>query len=154
MKRNIKKTIHWIIAFSTISLITACSEPESTGEEMSITGTIVTSENFEGKTFHVSMFHAQSGIGFQQHPLYEIESFTTQSPNFEHSFLYSPEGNTGLVVYAWLDDDGDGINCTVSSRNDVAGADVNEDFPNSKKNYSIELTDECVGPDWFYPAAD
>ncbi len=154
MKRNIKTTIHWVIVASAIGFISACSEPETTGEEMSIAGTIVTSENFEGKTFHVSIFHAQSGIGFQQHPLYEIESFTTQSPNFEHSFLYSSEGNTGLLVYAWLDSDGDGINCTVSSRNDFAGADLNEDFPNSKKNYSIELTDECVGPDWFYPAAD
>ena len=154
MKVNIKKTIHWVIAILVINVIAACSEPESIGEEMSIAGTIITSENFEGKTFHVSIFHAQSGIGFQQHPLYEIESFTTQSPNFEHSFLYSSEGNTGLVVYAWLDNDGDGINCTVSSRNDVAGADVNEDFPNSKKNYSIELTNQCVGPDWFYPTAD
>ena len=77
MKVNIKKTIHWVIAISVINLIAACSEPESTGEEMSIAGTIITSENFEGKTFHVSIFHAQSGIGFQQHPLYEIESFTT-----------------------------------------------------------------------------
>ena len=79
MKRNINKTIHWVIAFSTISLITACSEPESTGEEMSITGTIVTSENFEGKTFHVSIFHAQSGIGFQQHPLYDCLLYTSDA---------------------------------------------------------------------------
>lgn len=154
MKQNIKKPIQLILITWFIVVVTACSEPETMGEEMTVSGTIITSEDFEGRSFYISIFHAQSGIGFQQHPLYEIDSFTSQSPNFEHTFLYSSEGNSGLVVYAWLDSDSDGINCTMTSRNDFAGADINEDFPNAERSYSIVLTKECVGPDWFYPNAD
>ena len=32
--------------------------------------------------------------------------------------------------------------------------DLNEDFPNSNQSFTIELTQQCVGPDWFYPAAN
>jgi len=154
MKIKIRHTIHFICLVSLALLINACSEPEPEGEEITISGQIITSENIQGKTFNLSVFHAQSGIGFQQHPLYEIESFTSESLNFNHTFIYNSSGNSGLVVYAWLDIDQDGIMCTTQSRDDIAGIDLNEDFPNSNQSFTIELTQQCVGPDWFYPAAN
>ena len=154
MKIKIRHTIHFICLVSLALLINACSEPEPEGEEITISGQIITSENIQGKTFNLSVFHAQSGIGFQQHPLYEIESFTSESLNFNHTFIYNSSGNSGLVVYAWLDIDQDGIMCTTKSRDDIAGIDLNEDFPNSNQSFTIELTQQCVGPDWFYPAAN
>ena len=154
MKNKTKPTMHFICLLSAALLLNACSEPEPEGEEITISGEIITSEDVQGKTFNLSIFHAQSGIGFQQHPLYEIESFTSQSQTFNHTFLYDSSGNTGLVVYAWLDIDQDGIMCTTQSRNDIAGIDLNEDFPNSNQSFTIELTQQCVGPDWFYPAAN
>ena len=154
MKIKIRHTIHFICLVSLALLINACSEPEPEGEEITISGQIITSENIQGKTFNLSVFHAQSGIGFQQHPLYEIESFTSESLNFNHTFIYNSSGNSGLVVYAWLDIDQDGIMCATQSRDDIAGIDLNEDFPNSNQSFTIELTQQCVGPDWFYPAAN
>jgi hypothetical protein len=154
MKIKIRHTIHFICLVSLALLINACSEPGPEGEEITISGQIITSENIQGKTFNLSVFHAQSGIGFQQHPLYEIESFTSESLNFNHTFIYNSSGNSGLVVYAWLDIDQDGIMCTTQSRDDIAGIDLNEDFPNSNQSFTIELTQQCVGPDWFYPAAN
>ncbi len=154
MKIKIKHTIHCICLLSLALLINACSESEPEGEEITISGQIITSEETQGKTFNLSVFHAQSGIGFQQHPLYEIESFTSESMNFNHTFIYNSSGNSGLVVYAWLDIDQDGIMCTTESRDDIAGIDLNEDFPNSNQSFTIELTQQCVGPDWFYPAAN
>ena len=154
MKKNIRQPMHFICLLSVVLLINACSESEPEGQEITISGQIITSEDSQGKTFNLSIFHAQSGIGFQQHPLYEIESFTSQSLNFNHTFIYNSSGNTGLVVYAWLDTDQDGIMCTPQSRDDIAGIDLNEDFPNSNQSFKIELTQQCVGPDWFYPAAN
>jgi hypothetical protein len=154
MKKNIRQSMHFICLLSVALLINACSESQPEGEEITISGQIITSEDVQGKTFNLSVFHAQSGIGFQQHPLYEIESFTSQSLNFNHTFIYNSSGNTGLVVYAWLDTDQDGIMCTPQSRDDIAGIDLNEDFPNSNQSFKIELTQQCVGPDWFYPAAN
>ena len=142
MKKKIRQTTHFICLLSAVLLINACSESEPEGDEITITGEIITSEDSQGKSFNLSIFHAQSGIGFQQHPLYEIESFTSQSQTFNHTFLYNSSGNTGLVVYAWLDVDQDGIMCTTQSRNDVAGIDLNEDFPNSNQSFTIELTQQ------------
>ena len=154
MKKKIRQTTHFICLLSAVLLINACSESEPEGQEITISGQIITSEDSQGKTFNLSIFHAQSGIGFQQHPLYEIESFTSQSPNFNHTFLYNSSGNSGLVVYAWWDIDEDGIMCTTQSRNDIAGIDLNENFPNSNQSFTITLTQQCVGPDWFYPATN
>jgi hypothetical protein len=112
---------------------------------------VTAEQSFAYKTIYVSSFHAQSGIGFQQHPLYEIESFSVESTDFERSFDYDPVGNTGLVVYAWVDNDDDGINCTMDSRNDTSGAAIDESFPETNSTFIIELTENCVGPDWFYP---
>ena len=154
MNNNHRQSMHFICLLSLVLLINACSESEPEGEEITISGQIITSEDVQGKTFNLSVFHAQSGIGFQQHPLYEIESFTSQSLNFNHTFIYNSSGNSGLVVYAWLDIDQDGIMCTPQSRDDIAGIDLNEDFPNSNQSFMIELTQQCVGPDWFYPAAN
>ena len=89
MKIKIKHTIHCICLLSLALLINACSESEPEGEEITISGQITTSEDVQGKTFNLSVFHAQSGIGFQQHPLYEIESFTSESMNFNHTFIYN-----------------------------------------------------------------
>ena len=82
MKKKIRQTTHFICLLSVALLLNACSESEPEGEEITISGQIITSEDVQGKTFNLSVFHAQSGIGFQQHPLYEIESFTSQSLNY------------------------------------------------------------------------
>ena len=88
MKNKIKPTMHFICLLSVALLLNACSESEPEGEEITISGEIITSEDVQGKTFNLSIFHAQSGIGFQQHPLYEIESFTSQSQTFNLSLIH------------------------------------------------------------------
>ena len=145
-----KSHILSFILFSSF-ILTGCSEGEKEFEKKTIRIEVLAEQSFEDKKIYVSTFHAQSGIGFQQHPLYEIESFSVDSTNFERSFDYDSEGNTGLVVYAWVDNDDDGINCTMESRNDTSGAAIDESFPQTNSTFIIELTENCVGPDWFYP---
>ena len=90
-------------------------------DEITISGEVIIDSTLSFSEINFSIFHAISGIGFQEHPLYEIESFTSKSKNFNHTFVYDSAGNTGLVVYAWIDLDQDGILCTPVSRIDLAG---------------------------------
>ena len=152
MKLKMKKKSH-ILSFILFSsfMLAGCSEGEQDFEKKTIRVEVTAEQSLADKTIYVSSFHAQSGIGFQQHPLYEIESFSIESTNFERSFDYDPSGNTGLVVYAWVDNDNDGINCTMDSRDDTSGAAIDESFPQTNTTFIIELTENCVGPDWFYP---
>ena len=152
MQLIIKKKSH-ILSFILFSsfILAGCSEGEQEFEKQIIMVEVTAEQSLEDKTIYVSTYHAQSGIGFQQHPLYEIESFSVESSRFERSFDYDPSGNTGLRVYAWVDNDDDGINCTMDSRDDTSGAAIDESFPETNSAFIIELTENCVGPDWFYP---
>ena len=121
-------------------------------EKIAISGEISIAETIEmNQPINLTIFHAISGIGFQEHPLYEIESFTSDQLTFQHTFDYDAKGNRGLLIYAWVDLDGDGINCTPVSRTDLAGVAINEEFPKTNEVFQVEIKTSCVGPDWFYP---
>ncbi|MEE1574066.1 MAG: hypothetical protein V1257_10810 [Candidatus Neomarinimicrobiota bacterium] len=146
-----RKSIIIILAFCIVS---SCSDSEVIKEKKTISGQIILPLSIQNQPqINVMLFHAISGIGFQEHPLYEIETFQTDQSTFEHTFDYDPKGNQGLLVYAWVDLDGDNILCTPSSRNDLAGAAVNEEFPETNKPFLVQIDTPCVGPDWFYPTA-
>ena len=123
-------------------------------DEITISGEVVIDSNLSFSKINFSIFHAISGIGFQEHPLYEIESFTSNDTSISYTFGYNSLGNTGLVVYAWIDLDEDGILCTPASRIDLAGVDVNESFPTTNSLFSVKINTPCVGPDWFYPSSE
>ena len=72
-----KKKSHILsfIIFSSL-MLAGCSEGEKEFEKKTIRVEVTAEQSLEDKTIYVSTFHAQSGIGFQPHPLYEIESFS------------------------------------------------------------------------------
>ncbi len=144
-----------LLLMSILLFAASCGEPEVTNERITISGEISISGTIEtNPLINLTIFHAVSGIGFQEHPLYEIESFTSDKLRFQHTFDYDAKGNRGLLVYAWIDLDGDGINCTPLSRIDLAGVAVNEEFPKTNELFQVEITTPCVGPDWFYPSKE
>ena len=144
-----------LILITILLFVAACSDPEAPNEKRTISGEISIPETIEmNSPINLTIFHAVSGIGFQEHPLYEIESFTSDQLRFQHTFDYDAKGNRGLLVYAWIDLDGDGINCTPLSRIDLAGVAVNEEFPKTNELFQVEITTPCVGPDWFYPSKE
>ena len=151
----IKKIIIFLFLILLIGFgMQSCNDmdPELIKDEVTISGEVIIDSTLNFSEVNFSIFHAISGIGFQEHPLYEIESFTSKSKTFSHTFGYDSVGNTGLVVYAWIDLDQDGILCTPASRIDLAGVDVNEDFPSINSSFSVKINTPCVGPDWFYPS--
>jgi len=68
-------------------------------------------------------------------------------------FDYPVETGEGLLVYAWIDLDGDDVHCTPEIRTDRAGLTVVQDFPASDVTADVMLDVPCAGPEWFYPPA-
>lgn len=102
-------------------------------------------------TVHVTVFHAWELEGELRHPRGEIESFETQAGAYRHALAYPVGTGEGLLVYAWQDADGDGVHCTPSAREELAGLAVVKDFPADRAVADVDLTQPCRGPDWFYP---
>ena len=102
----------------------------------------------------LSVYHAWTGTGDLRYPLEIVEGFETVLGTSSFSFDYPVEGGEGLVVYAWVDADGDGANCTPTVRGDLADLVEIEDFPSETVSASLMLETPCVGPDWFFPGPE
>lgn len=105
-------------------------------------------------TVHLSVRHAWSNTGELRYPLEIVESFETSLGPSNLSFDYPVELGEGLVVYAWVDADGDGINCTPAARGDLADLVEVTEFPSEKVSASLFLDAPCAGPDWFFPGPE
>lgn len=103
-----------------------------------------------GKVY-VSLFHAWSLEGELRHPLQLIESFEAAPGAVSHQFEYPENDGEGLIAFAWADIDGDGVDCTMTSRGDLSGLSEVPGFPADRVSVSLDLTEPCRGPDWFYP---
>jgi len=106
-----------------------------------------------GGKVYVSLFHAWALQGELRHPLQLIESFETAPGAFTHRFEYPVNDGEGLVVFAWADLDGDGVDCTMTSRSDLSGLAEVTGFPADRVSVTVDLTEPCRGPDFFYPPA-
>jgi len=149
---RIVKTPWLIVATILLTLLAGCSEPPVVTQNVQLSGQIIAPDDIAdpGKV-RVNLYHAWALEGELRHPLEFIESFETGVGDFTHSFEYPVEQGEGLVVYAWLDTDGDDVLCTPDVRNDLAGfAEVQ---PAEQVTVSIRLDTPCAGPDWFYPQA-
>lgn len=115
-----------------------------------LTGELRAAPGLSG-TATVRVFQAWAGEGALRHPLEALAQFTTPLGSFERSIDYPVERGEGLIVYAWLDTDGDGVHCTPAARNDPAGLVQVPDFPADKVRVTIEMTQPCAGPEYFFP---
>lgn len=102
---------------------------------------------------HVAIYHAWFGRGELRHPLELIGTFTATAGSYRHTFAYPLGEGEGLVVYAWVDLDGDGVLCTPVYRMDLAGLAEAKAFPAESVAVDVDMTAPCRGPDWFYPPA-
>lgn len=131
----------------------ACSESPPEQREVRITGTAsLPGGTVPDGTLHVQAYHAAAGVGDLRHPLAEIGGFTTRAGAINGSVKYTVGGGDGLVVYAWLDVDGDGVHCTPGNRSEPAGLTVAEDFPAAEVRVALQLAENCKSASWFYPA--
>ena len=65
-----------LMLVAIILMTVSCSDPEIIKERKTISFQIIVPQSIEWQsTINIMLFHAISGIGFQEHPLYEIETF-------------------------------------------------------------------------------
>ena len=105
-------------------------------------------------TVHLSLYHAWTGVGDLRYPLEIIKSYELPFGWFNLKFDYPVEAGEGLIVYAWVDSDGDGANCTPTVRGDLADLVEVEAFPAEQVSVSLLLDAPCAGPDWFFPGPE
>jgi hypothetical protein len=137
---------------ATMLVLAGCGEPEAPSTPVKISGSIVAPPGAEttGKVF-VSLYHAWALEGDLRHAVQFIESFEATIGPFSHEFSYPLERGEGLLIYAWLDIDGDGVLCTPDVRVDIAGLTEVTSYPAEEVSADIQLVAPCAGPDWFYP---
>ena len=137
------------------ALLGGCgAEPPAPTRAVEITGQIrVPAAATPAGKVYVNLYHAWSLQGELRHPLQLIESFETAPGAFTHRLAYPESGGEGLIVYAWVDLDGDTVLCTPTYRSDFAGLTEVAGFPADTVSVTVDLTEPCRGPDWFYPRA-
>lgn len=137
---------------SMLLLFAGCSDPLPPTFTVRLSGNIGAPADASGKVF-VSLYHAWALEGELRHPVQHIEDFEAEPGAYSHTFEYPESLGEGLLVYAWLDRDGDGVLCTPTVRGDIAGLTEVKAFPAEEAVVDVSLTQVCAGPDWFYPPA-
>lgn len=130
----------------------ACINEDRVLYEVALTGTFEVAE--AGGTIHVELHHAVSGEGLLEHPLGLIERVELEpgARELELDLLVPRDEGEGLVVYAWLDRDGDGILCGLAGETDEpAGAIELDAYPAHAIAFELVLDQPCVGPELALP---
>lgn len=136
-------------------LSTSCINEETHLYEVALSGQIAVAGGFSNKGEVFLQFHHESSVGAGElaHPLGEFEEMTLSSIGpTSQSLLYPKDEGAGLVVYGWLDVDGDGVLCAPGKpRTEPAGLVVVDGFPAHSVSYTLVLDTACAGPESLYP---
>lgn len=114
------------------------------------------SRSGDSGTLHLEFHHRQSsGRGALAHPLGEIDRRTLTAAALpvpiDETLLYPTQAGQGLLVYGWLDLDGDGILCAPGQKNEPAGIVEVQGFPARSLSFNLRLVQPCAGPERLYP---
>jgi len=152
-KMKSRWTLRVAVMLALLTSLGGCGdEPERRVERIRLSGTITLPDGVEGDgTVYVSLYHAWALEGDLRHPVEFIEGFEATNGAYAHDFDYPVDAGEGLLVYAWLDADGDAILCTPTMRIDRAGLTEVQDFVPGDVTADVVLIAPCAGPDWFYP---
>lgn len=133
-------------------LVTGCINGDVRLYEVALTGEFTSAES--GGAVHVEIHHASSGIGELERPLGLISRLELEEGerSFDAEVLVDTDEGEGLVVYAWLDLDGDGVLCSLEGdRSEPAGAIELAEFPAHAIEFTLALDQPCVGAELAWP---
>ncbi len=135
------------LAFTLALSLGACINVDTHLYEVNIHGSInVDKDAPQSGKVHIELRHASSGEGALSHPLSPITEFVLDGlGDFEESALIPTDEGEGLVIYAWLDSDGDDELCGLGAAPEPAGLLV-FDLPSSHDlEVALLLTEPCAG---------
>jgi len=132
-------------------MLAACINEDRRLYEVVLDGTITVTDGATG-TVHLELHHAQRGDGDLETPLGLIAETTIDGPGpVEWTALVPIDGGEGLVVYGWLDVDGDGLLCGLDASPEPAGVIEVAGFPAHALTFALVLDTPCAGPSALYP---
>lgn len=132
-----------------------CINQETNLYEVALSGQIAVAQGLSNSgQVHLEYHHALSvGEGDLAHPLGEFDREVISSIGVTSKTLLVPNADgAGLVVYGWLDADGDGVLCAPGKpRTEPAGIVEVQGYPAHALTYSLQLDTPCAGPETMYP---
>jgi hypothetical protein len=118
--------------------------------ELQITLDLVAPPTATG-AFTLQAYQAWAGQGELRHALEFISKQSVVAGSNKLVIQYPENDGTGLVLYVWQDSDGDGVLCTPTTRNELAGLVEIADSSAAPVTTRVELTRACAGPEFFFP---
>lgn len=132
-----------------------CINRDVTLHELGLVGEVGVAEGLPAAgQLQIELHHAETGTGMFVRPLGLIAGFTdagAPGTALELDALVPVDDSSGLVLYAWLDVDGDGILCAPGVDDEPAGLVELDGFPAHALEFSLVLDTPCVGPEALYP---
>ena len=151
------KPMQWLKLLIVSLMTTACVNGDYYYYEVALEGTISTVDpQFDGLgEVHLELHHERKGEGMFERPLGVVETWTLGEGEREFTgaaLVSQDDGAEGLVVYGWLDLDGDGTLCSPDGdRSEPAGVVVLDGYPGHELSFELELSEPCLGPEGLYP---
>ena len=147
---------HGIACVAVVAALLAagCSEKPAEIRSLKINGTVqMPVDAATSGELHVMAYHAWTGVGELRHPLLFMGEFSAPVGDFSGTIEYPAGAGEGLVVYAWLDSDGDGVLCTPQNDTELAGLSEVVEFPADEVSVELSLDANCKSANWFFPPA-
>lgn len=134
--------------------LSGCINAETRLYEVELDGVVAVPPGVESAgAVHLEFHVAQtSGRGALAHPLGKFDAHTLPAVgSLRETILYPLDEGSGLVVYGFLDRDGDGMLCAPGQTDEPAGLVEIDGFPAHFLSFSLLLDDACAGPETLYP---
>jgi len=145
------RSLHALAVALTFA-VAGCINGDRRLYEVDLTGEFVAPAMVTGATT-IELHHAETfGRGALAHPLGLIERMRVPGPGpVRHTLLYPTDVGSGLVVYAWVDSNGNGQLCRPGTPPEPTGLAVVSGFPAHALSYRVELSSTCLGPEALFP---
>lgn len=99
----------------------------------------------------IEAHHERKGEGVLEHPLGLVASEDGVEPgDVSLTWLHPIDEGTGVVIYAWQDDDGDGNFCSPETRDEMSAIVVFEEVEH-RLTADLVLDNPCIGPERLLP---
>lgn len=135
-----------------LGLLAGCVNHTTHLLEVELTGVITADADAPAGPVTLALMHAWSGEGELARPLLPITDVALDGPGpWSATLLYPVDDGEGLVVYGWMDGDGDGVLCSPTERTEVSGLVEVDGFPDFAFEVDLELTAPCAGPEALFP---